>query len=156
MATPGLGSPRFPTVCWKLATRTTPVQNSTGDVTVNSGGMLAGQGTVIGNLNATASGFIRPGAMNGTTPGTLTVSGNATFEGGSVFVVGANAAGQASKLAVEGTATLNNDARVQVTAQNGTYAPSTQYTILTCWRFGRHHIRRRAYQFRLSHALAEL
>ena len=102
-----------------------------GDVTVNSGGMLAGQGTVIGNLNATASGFIRPGAMNGTTPGTLTVSGNATFEGGSVFVVGANAAGQASKLAVEGTATLNNDARVQVTAQNGTYAPSTQYTILT-------------------------
>ena len=102
-----------------------------GDVTVNSGGLLGGQGTVIGNLTATASGFIRPGAMNGTTPGTLTVSGNATFEGGSVFVVGANAAGQASKLAVEGTATLNNDARVQVTAQNGTYAPSTQYTILT-------------------------
>ena len=52
-----------------------------GDVTVNSGGLLGGQGTVIGNLTATASGFIRPGAMNGTTPGTLTVSGNATFEG---------------------------------------------------------------------------
>ncbi len=102
-----------------------------GDVTVNSGGMLAGQGKVLGNITATASGFIRPGAMNGTTPGTLTVAGNATFEGGSVFVVGANAAGQASKLAVEGTATLNNDATVQVTAQNGTCAPSTQYTILT-------------------------
>src|SRR5581483_7985343 len=41
--------------------------------------------------------------------------------------------GQNDKLALTGggMATLNSNATVQVQAQNGTYAPSTRYTILT-------------------------
>ena len=74
--------------------------------------------------------MVAPGAVAGTAIGTLTVTGNAAFTANSTFAVSANAAGQASKLAVGGTATLT-DGKVQVLAQSGTFAPSTQYTILT-------------------------
>ena len=102
----------------------------TGNVTVNSGGQLVGQGTISGDVNVMSGGLLAPGAVAGTAIGTLTVTGNAAFAANSTFSVSANAAGQASKLAVGGTATLT-DARVQVLAQSGTFAPSTQYTILT-------------------------
>jgi outer membrane autotransporter protein len=101
-----------------------------GNVTVNSGGQLAGQGTISGDVNVMSGGLVAPGAVAGTAIGTLTVTGNAAFTANSTFAVSANAAGQASKLAVGGTAALT-DGKVQVLAQSGTFAPSTQYTILT-------------------------
>ena len=59
----------------------------------------------------------------------MTVSGNAFFATNSIFGVNANGDGQASKLAVGGTAALTGGS-VKVTA-GGAFAPSTQYTILT-------------------------
>ena len=105
--------------------------NLIGNVAVNTGGQLTGQGIISGNVNVMSGGLLAPGAVAGTAIGTLTVTGNAAFAANSTFSVSANAAGQASKLAVGGTATLT-DARVQVLA-GGSFAPSssTPYTILT-------------------------
>ena len=61
----------------------------------------------------------------------MTVTGNVAFAPNSIFRVNANAAGQASKLAVTGSATLTGGT-VHVLA-GGSFAPSssTPYTILT-------------------------
>ena len=100
-----------------------------GTVTLNSDGLLAGQGTIVGSVNVNG-GVVAPGPLTGTAVGTLHAAGDVTFGGNSTFRVNANAAGQASKLEVGGVATLSGG-RVQVLAQSGTYAPSTAYTILT-------------------------
>ena len=100
-----------------------------GTVTVNSDGLLAGQGTIVGSVNVNG-GVVAPGAITGTAIGALHAAGDVTFGGNSTFRVNANAAGQASKFEVGGVATLSGG-RVQVLAQSGTYAPSTAYTILT-------------------------
>ena len=102
----------------------------TGDVTVNSGSQLVGHGTISGNVNVMSGGALVPGIAGGSAIGTFTVTGNVAFTPASNFLVNANAAGQASKLAVGGTATLSGGT-VEVLAQRGTFAPSTQYTILT-------------------------
>jgi outer membrane autotransporter protein len=101
----------------------------TGTVTLNSDGLLAGQGTIIGSVNVNG-GVVAPGPLTGTAIGALHAAGDVTFGGNSTFRVNANAAGQASKFEVGGVATLSGG-RVQVLAQSGTYAPSTAYTILT-------------------------
>ena len=123
-----------------------------GTVTVNSDGLLAGQGTIVGSVNVNG-GVVAPGAITGTAIGALHAAGDVTFGGNSTFRVNANAAGQASKFEVGGVATLSGG-RVQVLAQSGTYAPSTPYTILTAtgarpprhwmasraiWPFSHHH-----------------
>ena len=104
--------------------------NLIGDVTVNSGGQLVGQGTVSGDVNVMSGGMVAPGIVSGTAIGTLTVTGDVTFGGNSTFRVNTNAAGLASKLAVGGASTLTGG-NVQVVAESGTFAPSTPYTILT-------------------------
>ena len=96
-----------------------------GTVFVNAGGLLGGTGTV-GGLAALSGGTVAPG----NSIGTLTVAGNAAFAQGSILQIEANAAGQADRLAVTGTATLAGGT-VQVLAQNGGYSPRTQYAILT-------------------------
>ena len=99
-----------------------------GAAIVNSGGLLGGTGTV-GGLSALSGGTVAPGAAGGTSIGSLSVAGNAAFASGSTYQVVANAAGQASRLAVSGTASLAGGT-VQVLAQPGTYNPRTQYAIL--------------------------
>ena len=101
----------------------------TGDVAVNANGLLAGQGTIAGNVDVMNSGRLAPGAVAGTAVGTLTVTGNVNFATNSIFQVTANGDGTNSKLSVGGTATLTNGG-VRVAA-GGTFSPSTQYTILT-------------------------
>ncbi|GJD73717.1 autotransporter family protein [Methylobacterium goesingense] len=96
-----------------------------GTVTVGAGGLLGGTGTV-GGLAARSGAVVAPG--NGI--GTLAVAGNASFAPGSTLQVEADAAGQADRLAVAGTATLNGGT-VQVQAAAGTYDPRTAYTVLT-------------------------
>jgi outer membrane autotransporter protein len=104
----------------------------TGDVTVKSGGVLAGHGIIAGNVSVLDGGFLAP-AVTSVAPGTvapvatLTVSGNVGFGANSTFRVVANGDGTADKL-VAGTATLNG-ATVDVRA-GGNFNPSTQYTIL--------------------------
>ncbi|MDR3487706.1 MAG: autotransporter domain-containing protein [Bradyrhizobium sp.] len=94
-------------------------------VTVASGGILGGNGTV-GGIFALAGGIVGPG----NSIGTLNVAGNVMFLSGSIYQVEANAAGQADKIVATGTATLGGGT-VQVLAASGSYAPSTPYTILT-------------------------
>jgi outer membrane autotransporter protein len=66
----------------------------------------------------------------GNSIGTLGVSGNFTQAAGSIYQVEANAAGQADRINITGTATINGGT-VQVLAQPGIYGTSTTYTIVS-------------------------
>jgi outer membrane autotransporter protein len=94
-----------------------------GSVTVNSGGMIGGNGTVGGLVSN--GGTFAPG----NSIGTLNVNGNLVQNGGT-YQVEANAAGQSDKINVSGTAAINGGT-VQVLAQPGVYAANTTYTILS-------------------------
>jgi outer membrane autotransporter protein len=94
-----------------------------GGVTVGSAGTLGGSGTITGNV--VNAGTLAPG----NSIGTLTVSGSYTQAAGSLYQVEANAAGQADRINVGGTATIQGGT-VQVLAQPGNYRPSTTYTIV--------------------------
>ena len=88
------------------------------------GGTVMGTGT-FGGLTVTG-GTIAPG----NSIGTLNVAVNVSFAPGTVYQVEINAAGQSDLIAATGTATLTGGT-VQVLPANGSYAKSTQYTILT-------------------------
>ncbi|WP_188582083.1 beta strand repeat-containing protein, partial [Azorhizobium oxalatiphilum] len=94
-----------------------------------TGAVLAGTGTV-GGLNAGSGATISPGTTAGSI-GTLNVSGNAAFAGGSIYAVSVNSAGQSDRIAVSGTTTLASGSAVAVTAESGTYNFTQRYTILT-------------------------
>jgi len=94
-------------------------------VTVNSGGMLTGTGT-IGGLSVGSGGIVAPG----NSIGTLRVTGDVSFDEGSIYQVKANAAGKSGKISATGAASIDGGT-VQVLAQSGTYARQTRYTILT-------------------------
>ena len=94
-------------------------------VTVNSGGTLAGQGTVTG-VTVNNGGAIAPGA---TAPlSTLNVTGGVTFSTGSIYRVSVDAAGHNDKLMIGANANLAGT--VNVLLQNG-FLLGTPYTILT-------------------------
>jgi outer membrane autotransporter protein len=98
-----------------------------GTMAVNSGGTLAGRGTVGGgDVTVASGGTIAPGAV---TPfSTLTLGGNVTFNPGSIYRVNVNAAGQNDKL-TSAAASLTGGT-VTVLTQNGVML-GTPYTILT-------------------------
>jgi len=90
-----------------------PTAALTSPVTVNAGGALAGQGTLIGNVAVLAGGAIAPGAASPYS--TLNVTGNASFASASLYQVNINGStGQSDKLVLSGAATLSGGA-VQVT-----------------------------------------
>jgi fibronectin-binding autotransporter adhesin len=93
-------------------------------VTLN-GGMLGGTGSV-GEIVANAGGTVAPG----NSIGTLNVTGNVAFASGSTYQVEINPAGQSDRIVASGSATLSGGT-VEVLAENGNYAASTSYTILT-------------------------
>jgi outer membrane autotransporter protein len=93
-------------------------------VTVNSGGILGGNGT-LGNTTIASGGVLAPG----NSIGTLTVNGNVTFAAGSTYRVEVDAAGNNDRINATGTATINGGT-VDVQAGAGAYAASTQYTLL--------------------------
>lgn len=100
-----------------------------GAVEVLNGGVLGGSGD-LGALTVASGGVLKPG----NSIGTQSVSGDATFENGSVFEVEVDNSGSSDRLAVSGRAVLNGGT-VSVRAENGTddgstYDPSTTYTIL--------------------------
>lgn len=96
-----------------------------GMVTVGSRGTIGGNGT-IGGLVVQTGGTAAPG----NSIGLLRVSGNVTFQAGSVYQVEIDAAGQGDRIAAIGTATIQGGA-VRVLAAQGDYAPATSYTILS-------------------------
>lgn len=93
-------------------------------VNVNNGGTLGGSGTV-GSTTIAAGGVLAPG----NSIGTLTVNGNVTLAAGSTYRVEVDPAGNSDRINATGTATINGGT-VDVQAGAGTYAASTQYTIL--------------------------
>jgi outer membrane autotransporter protein len=90
-----------------------------------TGGSLGGNGTV-GGIVAQSGGMVAPG----NSIGTVHVAGDVSFRPGSVYEVEVNAAGQSDRIAASGKATLSGGT-VQVLAEDGTYQPSTTYSILT-------------------------
>ncbi len=96
----------------------------TSDVTVDTDATLMGVGTVFGDV--VNNGTIAPG----NSIGSLTVNGDYTQNAGSTYEVEVNAAGQSDTLTVTGTATLNGGT-VSVLADTGAYSVATDYTILT-------------------------
>jgi uncharacterized protein with beta-barrel porin domain len=95
-------------------------------VGVQSGGTLTGNGTVVGNVTNASGGNVRVDS------GTLAFNGNYIHQMGAFFTVGVTPSTN-GVLAVTGaghTATINGGT-VRVMAGVGSYAPSTQYTILT-------------------------
>jgi outer membrane autotransporter protein len=95
-----------------------------GTTTVSSGAALGGSGTV-GDVALSGGGILAPG----NSIGTLTVNGDLSFGSGSIYRVEANAAGASDKTVVNGNVTLAG--RVDVQAENGSYADRTSYTILS-------------------------
>ncbi|MBP1183755.1 autotransporter outer membrane beta-barrel domain-containing protein [Methylobacterium sp. PvR107] len=109
------------------------ILNVTGSVAaapfaIASGGTLAGSGTV-GSLSLTGTGIVHPGAVAGA-PTTLTVANGLTFSAGATYRVTATPAAADRITVTGGTATLAG-ASVAVLAGSGTYAASTNYTILS-------------------------
>lgn len=103
----------------------------TGNVMLNTGGTLAGQGKIEGDINVDR-GDLTPGNPTGTGnthSGTMNVTGNVRFTASSNFIVSTTPT-ETTKLAVGGTATLGG-AQVFVESGGTNYAPSTKYTILT-------------------------
>ncbi|AZO81889.1 hypothetical protein BLM15_29165 (plasmid) [Bosea sp. Tri-49] len=94
-------------------------------VTVLSDAVLSGSGTV-GGIVAGAGATVAPG----NSIGTLNVSDNVSFASGSTYQVEINAAGQGDRIVASGSATITGGT-VEVVAENGNYAASTNYTILT-------------------------
>ncbi len=93
-------------------------------VTVNSGGTLGGNGTVVGNvLNA---GAIGPGAS----VGILTVNGNVTFQPGSSYIVELTPT-SADLLIVNGVMTIQAGSEITIAAERGDYEEATRYTVVT-------------------------
>jgi outer membrane autotransporter protein len=90
-----------------------------------AGGSLGGSGT-IGGVNVASGGTVAPG----NSIGTLNVAGNVAFASGSTYQVEINAAGQSDRIAATGKVTISGG-KVEVLAEAGNYAASTNYTILT-------------------------
>ncbi|MBV8410645.1 MAG: autotransporter domain-containing protein [Alphaproteobacteria bacterium] len=89
-----------------------------------SSGFLGGSGSITGNV--TNAGTIAPG----NSIGTLTINGSYTQTAGSTFQTQVNSAGQASRIAVNGSAVIQGGT-LAVTGQPGVSAPRTTYTLLT-------------------------
>lgn len=103
------------------------VNNKLGGTVNVSGGSLGGTGQLLGNVTVASGGTLAPG----NSIGTVNVAGNVGFSTGSTLAVEVDAAGNADKLLIGGTATIITGANVAVSAASGTYAPQTSYTILS-------------------------
>ncbi|WP_144637440.1 autotransporter-associated beta strand repeat-containing protein [Bordetella genomosp. 13] len=98
-----------------------------GTMAVQSGGTLGGTGTV-GATTIASGGTLAPG--NAAAPkGTLTVAGNLVFSPGATYQVRTDPTGAQSMVHATGTASLAGG--VLILGEQGNYALSTNYNILT-------------------------
>ncbi|WDZ79833.1 autotransporter domain-containing protein (plasmid) [Ensifer adhaerens] len=96
-----------------------------GRIDVFDSGLLSGTG-VVGGLTVGADGVLSPG------PGiaVATVNGDVTFRSGSVYQLDVDATGLSDRLAASGAVSVEGG-RLDVLAGSGSYAPTTDYRILT-------------------------
>lgn len=95
-------------------------------VTVNSGAIIGGDGTITANiLNA---GSVNPGSI--ITAGTLTVNGNVTFQPGSSYITNLTPT-TSDHLVVNGVVTINPGSQIMIDAIKGDYEEETRYAIIT-------------------------
>lgn len=96
-----------------------------GSVDVFDGGLLSGTG-VIGGLAVNAGGVFSPG------PGiqTATLDGDVTFRSRSTYRVEVDTTGLSDRLDASGAISIEGGT-LEILAASGTYAPTTDYTILT-------------------------
>jgi autotransporter-associated beta strand protein len=107
----------------EVSAGTLMVMNSlTGNVTVDSGANFGGTGTITGTV--TVNGNIRPDI------GTTNIVGTYIQGVGSTYTVEVTAGGLSDKINITGNAQINGGT-VAVSADAGSYARSTTYTILT-------------------------
>ena len=105
---------------------------TTGLVSVASGAILGGVGTIGGRVNATAGGFLAPGASPFSL-GTLTLSFNATNTltlNGNTLFFGLSTVANSDKIAIAGNLVLNGANIVQLSAPSGSI-PAGTYTLMT-------------------------
>ncbi|MFC0242444.1 autotransporter outer membrane beta-barrel domain-containing protein [Rhodopseudomonas telluris] len=102
--------------------------SGTSAVTVYSGASLSGSGTV-GTIDMQSGSTISPG----NSPGTLTVAGNYHQASGATYLAELVPGSTVSdKIAVTGTATIDNGAILNVTRYGaGAYLPDVRYTVLS-------------------------
>ena len=124
----------------------TVLGSMTSNLTLASGATLAGHG-IVGGIDAAA------GARRGT--GQRAKHTNCErrirIRDGATFRVHANAGGDASRLNVNGAATLAGG-MVDVQAEDGNYAPATRYTILNATGRRRGYVRQRHIKLGVSGA----
>lgn len=92
-------------------------------MSVETGGTLAGTGRIVGNV--TSAGTVAPG----NSIGTLTVEGNNTFEASNVLQAEINGNGTADKLVVTGTQTVAGTLEI-VPEAGAAYTAGTRYTLI--------------------------
>lgn len=102
--------------------------NTNSIVAINAGGMLQGTGTV-GATTVHTGGVVSPG----TSVGTLNINGAYTQEKGGVYQVAVDPTSSASsRIAVNGAATIQNGAIIDVTKTNSApYVMGARYTVIT-------------------------
>jgi uncharacterized protein with beta-barrel porin domain/membrane-associated phospholipid phosphatase len=100
-------------------------------VTVASGGVLGGTGTIVGATTVQSGGVLAPGGFNASnqpaTPGTLTINGALTLNAGSTYTV--QVGSTASLANVSGVATLGGAAVTANFVPGSSFAK--QYTIVS-------------------------
>jgi autotransporter-associated beta strand protein len=99
----------------------------TGDVVIQSAGTLEGYGTINGNV--TNAGTISPG--DSSIAENLTINGNYTQSAGGVYLAQIDAQGDSDHLTINGTANLNGNGTVNLTAFNNQVTVGQTYTFLT-------------------------
>jgi hypothetical protein len=115
-------------------TATTATGVSVGTSASGKTALLAGSGTITGNLTVNSGGFLLPGNFNPTTTTNckLTVTGTVAFNSGSelLIVANGNSSGQFSFLNVTGALSVTGSPTVGV-SQNYTPSGSTNLTIIS-------------------------
>ena len=97
-----------------------------GSVLTNAGATLAGSGRISGSVSIAPGGVYSPG----NSIGTQSVMGNVEFRAGSTFVVEADPAGNADRVAASGVVTVAGG-NVSVVAASGIYKLRSHYRILS-------------------------
>ncbi|MEO7934381.1 MAG: autotransporter-associated beta strand repeat-containing protein [Chthoniobacterales bacterium] len=105
------------------------LSSSSGTVTVNNGGTLAGTGTVARATTVTSGGAISPGNGGGTA-GTLTLSGGLTLNTGAALAMDLAGTATSDKIAVSGAFAASGTTTINLTAL-GSFVGSGTYPLIT-------------------------